>query len=264
MDISANAANAQDTDRTDFGTPIGKQKAPVRLTSKQMAMKRMAELAKAVKKPAPPTPEKMPAPDFEALPSGTRLRVWWEGSQEYYECTILNWRVAISEDGSLFYTHRCRYEGGTFDHDLAKADFEVIDVESAWTFDADDDEGECLAGEEEEDVVEAAATTGPDGELLSPRRRWLAKQESKLTMFQEELENADIGTPVKEPGQTVTRGRLALRRIRLPNAPQDKACMTPRLTLPLDDCDIKIVDPSDAAISYRLCTAGLGRLGPRD
>ena len=150
-----------------------------------------------IKRPPKPTPAKLPdelpvaAPDWEALPSGTRLRVWWEGSQEYFECTILNWRVAIGEDGTLFYTHRCMYENGVFDHDLANVDFEVIDVAHAWTF-GEDDPDASDGEEEEEEEAEADGTsdeqtygTNVDGvDELSPRRRWLAKQEAKLASYQ--------------------------------------------------------------------------------
>ena len=55
------------------------------------------------------------------------------GNDEYFECTIKDWHVAVGGDGQLFYTHRCEYEGGTFDHDLSKATFEVIEVAQAKT-----------------------------------------------------------------------------------------------------------------------------------
>ena len=47
------------------------------------------------------------AADWEALPAGTRLRVWWAGSGEAFECTIRDWHVAVLKGGKLFYTHRC-------------------------------------------------------------------------------------------------------------------------------------------------------------
>lgn len=68
------------------------------------------------------------------------------------------------------------------------------------------------------------------------------------------------------------RGRAALRRIRLPNTAGDKAFQTPRLTTfrPINQESrneggetVRIVDPSDAAVSYRICTAGLAALGAR-
>ena len=54
-------------------------------------------------------PKTLAAPDWEALPAGTRLAVYWEGNQESYECTIKDWHVAVAPDGRLFYTHRCEY-----------------------------------------------------------------------------------------------------------------------------------------------------------
>ena len=247
-------------------SPIPNHK--IHTLNKSQELSRAQEIAKQVKKPVPPTPAKpntdeepTAAPEFEALPSGTRLRVWWEGSQDYYDCVIINWRVAIGKDGNLFYTHRCQYDGGVFDHDLAKADWEVVDIANAWTYGAEEDGDESGGEAEEEDAKDMMAPPANIAEL-SPKRRWLAKQELKLAQFQEELEAADIGTPLKE--QPVVRGRVALRRIRQPNAQIDKVCVTPRVTLPLKDSDIKIVDPSDAGISYRLCTgmtAGLGAIG---
>ena len=63
--------------------------------------------------------------DWEALPTGTKISVWWEGNQEAFECIIRDWHVAVGPGGKLFYTHRCEYAGGTFDHDLSKCEFEV-------------------------------------------------------------------------------------------------------------------------------------------
>ena len=58
--------------------------------------------------PAPAqAPKALAAPDWEALPAGTKLRVWWAGDEEYHDCTIKDWHVAVREDGELFYTHRC-------------------------------------------------------------------------------------------------------------------------------------------------------------
>ena len=95
--------------------------------------------------------------------------------------------------------------------------------------------------------------------------------------MQEDLENADIATPMdkgeQQAARVAVRGRLALRRLRLPNNETDQACVTPRLTSfrpagektgadtfrGLDT--VRIVDPSDGAISYRLMTGGLAALG---
>ena len=143
--------------------------------NREMELRRTKRLAKEIiKKPPPPTPaaagDDVPqaAPDFEALPSGTRLRVWWEGSCDYFECIILNWRVAIGEDGDLFYTHRCQYDGGIFDHDLSKASFEVIDVAHAWTLGIDDPD----AGDDDDDGCDSTEYgTNLDDQPLTARRR---------------------------------------------------------------------------------------------
>lgn len=275
---------------------------------------RIKRLYPSIKQPPPPTPAKpsesqpSAAPEWEALPSGTRLRVWWEGSGEYYECTILNWRVAVGDDGALFYTHRCLYDSGIFDHDLAKAEFEVLDVAHAWMH-ADDEDEEGMGAS---DIIELGALadggapsygTNVDGiEELSPRRKWLAMQEARLLAFQEELENADIATPIGKPlalaageKKPALRGRVALRRLRMPNGEREKAFVTPRLTsfrpgaadtfripetvriifpLPprvdsllsspvdreLSLLQVRIVDPSDAKISYRVMTSELASI----
>lgn len=236
--------------------------------NRKLEMERIKGLCEAIKQPPMPTPDTvgspLPAADWEALPEGTRLKVWWEGSDEWFECTVLNWRVAIGEGGELFYTHRCLYDGGIFDHDLAKCDFEVLDVGHAWTFGADDSD----ASEEEEEALlaeGAAYGTNVDGvDELSPRRKWLIQQEAKLKRFQEELENADIKTPAIRAD--VARGRQLLRRLRLPNQSADKRCVTPRLTTVRPGSDnetgiadsfrgqgtVRIVNPSDGDVSYRL------------
>ena len=46
-------------------------------------------------------------PRWERLPSGTPLKVYWEGSDAYYDCKILDWRVGYSDEKELIYTHRC-------------------------------------------------------------------------------------------------------------------------------------------------------------
>ena len=56
-----------------------------------------------------------------ALPSGTRLNVWWSDEEEPFECEVMEWRL-VSEAGAErpVYMHRCQYEGGVIDHDLAE------------------------------------------------------------------------------------------------------------------------------------------------
>jgi hypothetical protein len=255
-------------------------------------LQRTQAIAAKVKKPTPPsnvflppstpvaapTPQKeCAAPDWEALPAGTKLRVWWEGNQAAFECTIRGWHVAIGENGNLFYTHRCEYEGGTFDHDLAKVDFEVVEVASVDVTDA------SPSGAMKPLAEEGDAGYDANYEPLSPRRRWLGKQDQELQQFAEELEQvrvrrarplfvaaphrqsclftcppvllllmhpcpslnanlaqADIGTPI-DGNQ---RARMSLRCMKQPLAATPR---TPRAA----DGSVMIIDPSDAEVTYR-------------
>lgn len=152
-------------------------------------------------------PKACAAPEWEALPAGTRLSVWWEGTGESFECTILNWHVAVGADGRLFYTHRCEYEMGCFDHDLSKASFEVIEVAACNAMHTARYPGGALT------VRLAAATPkmqlpdlkssalngstpqyGHHYSELSPRRKWLAKQE-KLLQVRRDLPRSPTRSP---------------------------------------------------------------------
>ena len=88
---------------------------------------------------------------------------------------------------------------------------------------------------------------------LSPRRKWLAQQEKELRHFSEELEQADIGTPLEvHTGEKQNhRARLALRRIRQPGMETPR---TPRGNENEDGSAVEMVDPSD--ITYRLGAIG--------
>ena len=205
--------------------------------------------------PAPATaPKSLAAPDWEALPAGTRLMVWWAGNEEYFECTIKDWHVAVGENGSLFYTHRCEYESGTFDHDLSKASFEVIEVAQASVTTPRRLAGLTPRGDARQPVAPGAMTPARSDEedaKLSPRRRWLMRQEKKLQHFSEELEQADIGTPLDAEAAGRLRGRLAMRWIRQPGLDTPKTPRTPRRAAE-DGASVSIVDPSDVAVTYRL------------
>ena len=86
---------------------------------------------------------------------------------------------------------------------------------------------------------------------------WLAKQEAQLEGFGEELEQADIGTPI-DASKNLLRGRLAMRRVRQPNALNlPSPARTPRY----DDGSVKIVDPSDKQVTYRMPAMPSRRLG---
>lgn len=241
--------------------------------------------------------------DWEALPPGTRISVWWEGSQEAYECTIRDWHVAVGEGGRLFYTHRCEYDGGTFDHDLSTCDFEVIEVPPDPTVvirageqsifsptpsdvasqGAPTDRSDLTFDAAEELAAKQAAASGSGAvfgnnlDELTPKRRWLAKQEAELADFHEQLEQADLSTPLQVGnGKEQLKGRALAKRMCQPQAPTPR---TPRATSLLgalgslgasprsmrlggltarsavspqqDGSGTAIVDPSDALISYR-------------
>lgn len=47
-------------------------------------------------------------PRWERLPSGSKLQVWWAGSDEYFTCKILDWKVSHGPARELIYTHRCQ------------------------------------------------------------------------------------------------------------------------------------------------------------
>lgn len=239
---------------SSLGKPSGKQKTS--------DLQQLAALIKRIKKPTAPSNVFVPAPaithreqtgeepdskafaapDWEALPVGTVLSVWWEGSGESFECVIRDWHVAVGEGGRLFYTHRCEYESGTFDHDLSTQSFEVVSLPDAAASEAN------LQRPNRTPTAAAKAAAPAALDDLTPKRRWLAKQEAELSAFSEELENADIATPVSSRADAL-RGRLFLRRVSQPNV----ANLTPRqLTPRAADGSIKIVDPSDRAITYRM------------
>lgn len=249
--------------------------------------------------------------DWEALPAGTKISVWWEGNQESFECTIRDWHVAVGKDGKLFYTHRCEYDGGTFDHDLSKCDFEVVEVApdqvaTLVTHSGDTPRGgprfalgadapiDGAAGgsgatgggaplTDRSDLgyvpesPSAAAKLGGDDdaifannfEELTPKRRWLAKQEAQLNEFCEELEHADIATPIHAmAGTQKLRGRIALKRVKqpqeaTPRTPRANAGKltsrfgpsallgSPRTPRQDDGSGVPVVDPSNPAMTYR-------------
>lgn len=240
--------------------------------------------------------------DWEALPAGTQISVWWEGNQESFECTIRDWHVAVGADGKLFYTHRCEYDGGTFDHDLSKCHFEVLESAPChavlkthsgetpragprFSLGADapvgNDGGLPLTDRSDEGYVKGRtpdkmAEGSLDGsffannfEELTPKRRWLAKQEAQLNEFCEELEAADIATPIHAmAGTQKLRGRIALKRFKQPQeaTPRTPRAGTGRLTSRFgpssllgsprtprqdDGSGVPVVDPSDPHMTYR-------------
>ena len=77
------------------------------------------------------------AADREILPVGTTLRVYWAGSDEWYETRVLGHRAQLVNgqlldgqllDGFLTFKHQCDYDGGAIEHDLGQQDYEVINL----------------------------------------------------------------------------------------------------------------------------------------
>lgn len=67
----------------------------------------------------------------------------------------------------------------------------------------------------------------------------------RLQQFADDLENADIATPLD--ANKNLRGRVALRRMRQPGLDTPR---TPRAEG--DATPVRIVDPSDVAVTYRM------------
>ena len=115
---------------------------------------------------------------WDLLPSGTVLRVWWAGNEDYFECTILDWSVDIdAETGKVRYMHRCDYDGGVFVHDLSDVQYEVVRAPSTRT------PGGTIRltprHERVSSVVSVAAFD--DAENVHPNiagRKWLEKEEA--------------------------------------------------------------------------------------
>lgn len=113
-------------------------------------------------------------PCWERLPTGTAIRVWWASAEEYYECTIIDWRIGYDENKNAVYTHRCQYPGGIMEHDLSKADFDVVEG----------DEDLDGFGESAQMMEESSASGAASEEMSGTRSRlqsWLIKQEEAET-----------------------------------------------------------------------------------
>ena len=129
---------------------------------------------------ASPGVSEPPKPRWERLQAGTRLRVWWDGSEEYFPCVMLGFRVAYNDDREVVYTHRCQYENGVIEHDLSKTEFEVCD-EEVDGLEVDGPQGGVGIDHE---VPAAIARIHAE----TPRRRWLSRQEGTAAASDELLE----------------------------------------------------------------------------
>ena len=65
------------------------------------------------------------------LKEGTRLSVYWPGSEEWFETRVLGHRATVDpESGLLTFKHQCLYEGGNIEHDLGKTEYELVEPQS--------------------------------------------------------------------------------------------------------------------------------------
>ena len=64
------------------------------------------------------------AANREILPVGSTLSVYWEGSDDWYDTTVLGHKAQLVE-GSLAFKHECEYDGGAIDHDLGHTEYEI-------------------------------------------------------------------------------------------------------------------------------------------
>ena len=79
--------------------------------------------------------------------------------------------------------------------------------------------------------------------------------------FEEELEQADIGTPLLEGDAEGLRGRVALRRVH--HGPGQETPRTPRAAdADDDDTAVELVDPSDKAVTYRMPAHATPKVAP--
>jgi hypothetical protein len=192
------------------------------------------KLEKAITEPAAEQ-EPAPKPRWERLRAGTKLSVYWEGSDEYFDCKILDWRVAMDDEKNLVYTHRCLYPGGVIEHDLSVIDFTLAEGEELEPEDeaeetGDSDSGRCEESESSESAETALAQeeTASTRNPLTPRRKWLAAQEAQL---EDDLQSTDRDGK-DELAQKAQRGRAAMRRVREKAASKSRA--TPTAAPPVD------------------------------
>jgi hypothetical protein len=153
-------------------------------------------------------------PKWERLRAGMKLRVWWDGCEEYYDCKVIDWRVSCDEDKNLQYTHRCQYPGGVIEHDLSVLDFELAEGEVLEPSSRGADE--AASSPDKTAVSEPSNVIAGFRDPQTPRRKWLARQEA------EELE-AYMEEQREELAPKGQRGLEAMRRVRQRMASQSKS-----------------------------------------
>ena len=77
------------------------------------------------------------AAERDILPLGTTLRIWWEGSDDWFQSKVVGHRAQLTNgkfvdgevlDGVLIFKHLCEYEGGELEHDLGHMEYEIIQL----------------------------------------------------------------------------------------------------------------------------------------
>lgn len=65
----------------------------------------------------------------EVVPIGSVLSVYWPGSDESYEATVVAYRAIYEGDEPVSFKHKCEYEMGCFCHDLSEVSYTKIEPE---------------------------------------------------------------------------------------------------------------------------------------
>lgn len=63
----------------------------------------------------------------DLIPVGSSIKVYWAGSDTWFETTIIGHRAQLWEE-QLRFRHRCDYDGGEVEHDLGETAYEVIEL----------------------------------------------------------------------------------------------------------------------------------------
>lgn len=206
-------------------------------------------------------------PGWECLPAGTALRVWWDGCDEAYHCRILDWRVSLSEERALLYTHRCQYEGGVIEHDLSKTEFEVCDPsdsaldhfqlspEAKSARSGSVGPSAAVAGSAPESEVTGAENVPPrinEGSPTAPRSASdkaessgsLTPRRRRLLQHNGGISPRDTESPRRLSAQSSElRGRVAMRRIRSTKATDGSQSPMARVAKLMTAADLTMPSP---------------------
>ena len=106
------------------------------------------------------------AADRQIVPLDSTLKVYWEGSEEWFTTKILGHRAQLV-DGQLCFKHQCEYDGGYIEHDLGVTPFEVImRAEDAHAIAAEEDD--AVYGQNYSPAVGKSAPVAQDDQENCP------------------------------------------------------------------------------------------------